>query len=49
VVDGELFSINYHGHHHDVVLTALGSAPASDHVATVAAHLNAAHSDWLFA
>ena len=58
VVDGELFSINYHGHHHDVVLTALAppsapgwqpADPASDHTASVAAPALATHGDFLLA
>ena len=53
-VDGVLFSVNYHGHHHDVVLTALAppsapgwqpADPASDHLST--AHVHSA--DLLFA
>jgi hypothetical protein len=50
VVDGELFSINYHGHHHDVVLTALGTPPAPPvpvPLMTEAAHTT--YSEWLLA
>jgi len=53
-VHGELFSINYHGHHHDVVLTALAPPPAPGwHPPDPAAdHLGTAHvhsGDLLFA
>jgi autotransporter-associated beta strand protein len=56
-VGGELFSINYHAHGNDVVLTALGtpasgwgpSAPTSDHTASVAAPALTTHGDFLLA
>jgi hypothetical protein len=50
IVDGESFSINYHGHHHDVVLTALGTPPAPP--VPVPLTIEAAHttySEWLLA
>jgi hypothetical protein len=49
VVDGEVFSINYHGHH-DVVLTALGTPPVPPvpvPLTTEAAHTT--YSEWLLA